>query len=90
VEDQGEVVLRTGPLLPRGFHLVLDLDDVLAEDEADVHRALISLGGEATLSHFDDEPLLSSLGHPDILVSLEVKALLEIGGNPQNHPAAAA
>src|SRR3990172_7404952 len=46
VKDQVEVVLGPGPLLPRGLHLVLDLDDVLAEDEADIEGRLEDAGGD--------------------------------------------
>ena len=38
VGDQVEVVLLARPPLPRGFHLVLELDDVLPQDETRVEE----------------------------------------------------
>ncbi len=40
VGDQAEVVPRARPPLPRGLHLVLELDDVLPQDEAGVEELL--------------------------------------------------
>ena len=46
VGDQVEVVRPAPPPLPRALHLVLELDDVLAEDEAGVEELLEDADGE--------------------------------------------
>ena len=59
VVDQPEVGLGARLLLPSGLHLVLHLDDVLPQDEADIEELLEDAGRDghvvAVLARVPDE-----------------------------------